>query len=130
MTQSKAEFTPGPWNLVNQEPKRLPGWGEEYVYEIESPNGNPLLPGESWQTAIVYGTDVPDDQTESDRIVREIGLANAHLIAAAPELYEVVEAFVAEWDKGTVENKTKIADMFKHVLKGREALGKARGEAT
>ena len=50
---------------------------------------------------------------------QENGMANAHLIAAAPDLYEALEAMLDEC----------VDDEFApHVMDARAALAKARGE--
>ena len=48
-------------------------------------------------------------------------IANAHLIAAAPEMYEAMQEFIARVDKGEIRSK-KTYIQFKSILK------KARGE--
>ena len=113
---SKTEFTPGPW-IVDHHTKDVPEDGG-LPCAIYAEDDNLIAGFEDTHLHMLKAEHAKQSH------------ANAHLIAAAPELYEVVEAFVAEWDKGTAENKTKISDMFKHVLAGREALAKARGEAT
>ena len=102
--QNKPGFTPGQW--------------EQYGLAIQAGGKDIAYMGVPAQ----YAGDTPN--------MCHNWKPNMQLIEAAPELYEVVEAFVAEWDKGTAEKKTKIADMFIHVRNGRAALAKARGEST
>lgn len=52
----------------------------------------------------------------------EVVLANARLIAAAPDLYEAAKAFVEAWDKSLQLEKTDVA-----LRMTRAALAKAEG---
>ena len=52
-----------------------------------------------------------------------LALANAHLIKAAPDLYEACEAFLEAWEKSHQLEKTDVARLL--ALK---AMAKARGE--
>jgi hypothetical protein len=85
------QFTPGPWHVV--------GRAEEYNLAVCAPR-----PGNEDRLDSVLG----DEHAE----------ANARLIAAAPELYEVVDHLV----NGTADIDTIYED-------AREALAKARGES-
>lgn len=131
--QNKPKFTPGPWALAGQRPAVLSGYGSEFLYEVVSTDKCPLNEGESWQVAVVYGSDVEDDQCESDRIVRELGLANAHLIAAAPDMYDALKSaracLSAEYGNDepddTPDDLCKNHDTYRKIV---AALAKARGE--
>lgn len=55
---------------------------------------------------------------------------NAHLIAAAPELYEAVRLFVEEYDAGDQADGVAMMLAYNAALEaGQAALAKARGEA-
>jgi len=69
-----ARHTEGPWRVVID----IPGYNESY--RVEANDGNICVP--------CYGRDP-----------RGIDLANAQLIAAAPEMYEAIQKFLAKWDK-------------------------------
>lgn len=110
----KTKFTPGPWKLcahlnnINEEIRCSCGYRgviygpEDIGYAICQP-GHDVYEGEEGLTPPRY-----DRMTE---------IANMHLIAAAPDLYEVLELIYRQmnhWDVGYEEAK--------------EALAKARGE--
>jgi len=57
-----------------------------------------------------------------DRITEKSLSANAHLIAAAPELYNFVEEYLEAWENGMA------GDSYLFYL-AQAVLGKARGEA-
>ena len=90
-----AGFTKGPW------PVERTGDGKRYVV------GNKLVEG-YYEVAEVYSDDCDPDEAK----------ANAHLIAAAPDMYEALEECVAF----TGAHGGPFA-------KARAALAKARGEA-
>lgn len=99
-------FTPGPWRV-----------NAKYPSEVDAPNG--LTVASCWHEEAVGVTvqlvDVLDCSPEES-------IANAHLIAAAPDLYAALERLVAEWrgaDAGTLFSAVKEADA---------ALAKARGQ--
>lgn len=75
--EKAACFTPSPWTVGER-------CGQEVV--INAPHGDPSLGYERWkQMATVYGC---DEQPVTGGRVME---ANARLIAAAPDLYEVAK---------------------------------------
>ena len=93
MTETK--WTKGPWNLV--------WWGnEQYPYPLSI-----LADGD--------GAWIARDGTVSS-------VANAHLIAAAPDLYAALDGLIAPGDGGVFATRNLI-DAAK------AALAKARGEA-
>lgn len=103
---SHTQHTPGPWVARLIEPQE---------WEIDAPNGDPTIGHKVWSgLAVVYGS---EEHKIQGRCVSE---ANAHLIAAAPKLYEALleclECEFAVTDKAAIE-------------KARAALAKARGEA-
>lgn len=95
-----------------KQPKWTPGpWGNVIHGERESRVGaNTLL-------AIVYSTAFRDQENQ---------MANAHLIAAAPDLYAALEA-VEEWWLTDMMHKMDGAPAC--IFMARAALAKARGES-
>ena len=103
MTERKEQFTPGPWNCKNS------------IY-VNGPNG--LKECGTW---IDY-----DGRDDSDNVIGMVFCsANAHLIAAAPELYEALKELIAvlchDGRDLSQEICTKMHD-------AESALAKARGE--
>ena len=98
------KFTKGPWKMVEN----------------------------SWEYTTIYSNDSEictlniNDATEDNEIeLSQVMEANAHLIAAAPDLYEALEEIInSEWmvthDWGGDRNSV--------MEKGRKALAKARGK--
>ncbi len=73
--------TSGPWELVVVHPQEI---------SIDAPNGDADLEYTSWESlAVVYGSD------EFPTIGEQKALANAKLIAAAPDMLRVLEDI--EW---------------------------------
>lgn len=82
---SEAKFTPGPWYAAD--------WMDDYGHKkltIESRSKEILRPGQSsiWPNGVVKHK---ISGTEDSSFDTETSIANAHLIAAAPELYEALE---------------------------------------
>lgn len=112
MTETK--FTPGPWNLcahlknINEEIGCSCGY-RGVIYGPEDIGYAICQPGHEYYEG--------EDGLTPPRYDRMIEIANAHLIAAAPDLYEALELVYTQmdgWDVGHDE--------------AREALAKARGE--
>ena len=112
---SDTKFTPGPWFIAT------PTQGFEVctIHGVErQPTEDGL--GQTWvyirpESIVRDGEWVWPDEAECT--------ANAHLIAAAPDLYAALERLVSEWrgvDAGT---------LFKAVKEAEATLAKARGEA-
>lgn len=95
---SDTKFTPGPW-FVSSANK------EDYEIGIQSAIGY------QWHVCDVCD-DMPDDH-----------VANAHLIAAAPELYDALEGLLQNYKY----NKRKGLGISP-IMKAQKALAKARGE--
>ncbi len=75
------KHTPGPW-----EPKRI----ESQLWEIDAPNGDPLLGHWAWQgLAAVYGND--DNKVAGSQVAK----ANARLIASSPRLLSAAKRVTA-----------------------------------
>jgi hypothetical protein len=100
------KFTPGPWEISKS---------------ASSINGARILSVDKWVASVTRKADKPFDQK----------IADAHLIAAAPELYEELERYVnaaKSWHEchhsGIVQ-----CDLFcDGMAKAEAALKKARGE--
>lgn len=101
------------------EPKWAPGpWEVDEDYR----------PGMSWNRHIVYGSDRENRvcfMSHSDGRAPERDRANAHLIAAAPELYE---ALLHIADEIETDGGVDTSDWL-NMAAARAALAKARGEA-
>lgn len=112
----EARFTPGPWELVNGGDIFGPLGGD-------SGDGVKADDNDGWQIAEVghYPAFVGGEETE---LGAECRRANAHLVAAAPELYEALEALLED---GVWAGCDWIpSDGAKQ--KAEQALSKARGE--
>lgn len=92
-------WTPGPW------------WVEGEV--VCAPDGDNF----PWYVAIAERCGYPNDQSR----------ANAHLIAAAPELYEALEA-LSEHFTQVVKAFRVDSEEHETLVAARAALAKARGE--
>jgi hypothetical protein len=125
MPQSETKWTPGPWRV-----------GAEYRGEITDivarvPEGMPCT---GTQTIAIMRTDIEALTLEARGA--EIS-ANAHLIAAAPDLYAALEEMLkhgeheGECDNGDGEFcacMLHLAPSEARAQKARAALAKARGE--
>ena len=102
MTKS---WTPGPWNVFPVKDGEFPG------IEAEEQGFSVVVWGDEEDGAGIKGEN------------HENMMANAYLIAAAPELYEALEAILKWTDAPSGENRFK-PDYEKAIA----ALSKARGE--
>ena len=84
-----------------------------------------FTPGPWKVTVSENGIDVGVDGLDGETITGWIEPYDAHLIAAAPELYETLEAIIARWDTPLWKD---IEPTAVFINKGRAALAKARGE--
>jgi hypothetical protein len=99
---SETKFTPGPWRLADH----------SYTFIISKP-------GDGYITRDVCRMDASTMSAFQQK-------ANAHLIAAAPELYEALEELHAQQNGPPLEKyKTR---WEKAMRKTEAALAKARGE--
>jgi type II secretory pathway component GspD/PulD (secretin) len=96
---SEPKFTPGPWFI----PDHASG------FEIESSCNKQIA-----KTSQLYAVKQASDHDERR--------ANAHLIAAAPELYEALEKLEGWFDSDSKESADK------YLKKAKAARAKARGE--
>ena len=94
---SKPSFTPGPW--------RTDEFYDAVLSDVIKDDGQ-----DDVVCSFDYGNKPDDEQ-----------IANAHLISAAPELYEALAEMCANFTSGNPDQREAIA-------RAREALDKARGE--
>lgn len=107
-----AKWTPGPW-MVGEEKKISEIWN----IEILGQQGYSLV-------STCYGTTTGlADWYAGASDVK----ANAHLIAAAPDLYEVLELAVKAMEQCSGRNECARI-LSEHIHSSRLALAKARGE--
>jgi hypothetical protein len=110
---SETKFTPGPWSQAHRETRT--SWG--YSTEVFTPRNDEVVATVAWY---------PRDADEGGAIgtYRE---ANAHLIAAAPELYEALVHFIEDptFQVAVGGNPNVVDRMLDHA---RAALAKARGD--
>ena len=102
---NETKFTPGPWTTQ--------GWGALWAY----------IPVNDARHNLVCSM-YPDPAHDYSR--NEV-LANAHLIAAAPDLYEALAGIIADDDSSTslALQRSRWDD---RMVAARAALAKARGE--
>lgn len=106
----EASFTKGPWAV------RPFANGEFYPVRVTSNHGGnsvAAIDNQSFGTNSRLGWD------------REKQQANAHLIAAAPEMFEALEGLCR-----IVETLGPRPDTYEAYRQGKDALAKARGETT
>lgn len=97
-----AKRTPGPWEpFIDIEKGSLPG--------IDYPNGSIILYGQPGESCGIHGA------THAERI------ANAHLIAAAPDMLDALKYFLNAFENDEVDSDT--------ARKARKAIEKATGES-
>lgn len=103
---SEAKFTKGEWEL-NRYTSTVNGYTRVFAYEIWCGN-----------KCIVYKTDI---EYPCEDIKNEY-LANAHLIAAAPAMYRILELAMSYMDGDSIE------DFVYSYQDIKQLLAKARGE--
>lgn len=109
--------TPGPWE-IDDDSQRIDGIGDVRMYRVVAQNGAVVAEfSNAGCNEIVY-----EDDGEGTGCHYDLqAIANANLIAAAPDLYAVVNALV--------DFKVPF-DAEAHSIAAKAALAKARGEAT
>ena len=122
---SKTKFTPGPWE-----------WCDSYS-EYTDQKTQSLVGNDGYDSILCC-----DGESNSPPCLGETGEANAHLIAAAPDLYAELETLVAEletlWDEGETDDldlyemedleQKQEAKLLANIETAKAALAKARGE--
>lgn len=115
--------TPGPWE-IDDDSQRIDGIGAVRMYRVVAPSGAVVVEfSNSGCNEIVYEDDGEGCGVHYD----EQAMANATLIAAAPELYDALHALFLQSLQSTVATP---ANEYGHeaLSKAKAALAKARGE--
>lgn len=111
----KREFTPGPWYVKPSEKIPSPYW---------------------WSTPSTRITilDAPDGQYKPRHVIAQVakgngrGNANAALIAAAPEMYELLEHYLGLIQKAGEGDTVAEQKIFEQAADIERVLKKVRGE--
>jgi hypothetical protein len=132
---SKAEHTPGPWvSIVGND--RLHGTTLLRTAEVMTAQTRGEMSGRGYREdpSFVDNIKIADCGTFQDDISTDELHANAHLISAAPDLYEALSEVLREWEEsiGTAGlSDAEVAEQNLDIVQSaRAALAKARGEAT
>lgn len=115
---SETKFTRGPWYIDH----------DQTPLEIIGPAENYRRFGVDGERALAS---VGDDIVYEDRPrLEEEDTANAHLIAAAPDLYDALEKLLARYTQlaGCGDCGNLVPEEEAEVIASRAALAKARGE--
>ena len=114
----KTQHTSGPWSigLINHKKQRV---------DIDSLSYDKFMGYKSWRgLARTYGCeDFPEKGSEAM-------MANARLIAAAPELLEALEKLVKAVDFTEVKTPNPLSTLGRALRTARAALAKTTGEQT
>lgn len=97
--EPSAAFTPGPWSLA---PATC------YLGDEPVPHGWTGLSGGNWFDFALVCTRMADDVFDHPQ-----GVANARLIAAAPELYEALRKIISNTLPGSYAEQTALAALAK-----------------
>jgi len=100
---SETKFTPGPWEVRLDDSTFGP---KLEIHQEGAENRVPIC-----ERDLGFNDDVDEESK-----------ANAHLIAAAPEMYEAIEGLL------NVISETRGEDARQAVIKANEVLAKARGD--
>jgi hypothetical protein len=117
--------TPGPWELDDDE-QHIDGIGRVHMHRVVAPNGAVVVEfSNTGCSEIIYD----DDGEGTGRHYDLQAMANAHLIAAAPDILEALEKIIAAADSQAAQG----GEMFYSEAVGgpidaaRTAIAKARG---
>ena len=111
---NKTKFTPGPWQaFIDDTGDKWTGWPIS-ISSVNDIDKSIVRTGGQWP----YEWDAAISQREA--------VANAHLIAAAPEVYEKLEKLVERVEQIQYDHNTSDGDLA--LDEARAALAKARGE--
>ena len=106
----EAKFTPGPWSIAHDGnyPRIRKHFRTDHHMDVCGP---------------VHGYMYADDETANQA-------ANAHLIAAAPDMYEALESLIITQEYKEEHGKDKAYELARKTSwnKVKAALAKARGE--
>lgn len=113
---SDTKWTPGPWHLEDDHPKRAAVFVND---------------GDDWQVAVLYSGRGDADIQDSNGVWQNdpVRIANARLIAAAPELYEALEGIANHYDMDGYGEKAWKDLALEMAELARTAMAKARGDA-
>ena len=112
---SETKFTPGPWYIKPSEEKPSPYWGTTSSTRIT------IL-------------DAPDGQYKPRHVIAQVakgngrGDANAALIAAAPDMYGILEHYLDLIQKANDGDAVSEQKIFEQSADIEKVLKKARGE--
>lgn len=125
---SEQKHTPGPWEVLNQ---------TEVFTSLGADSGDGIKasPSDGWMIADCGGC-VTFTEIGAVELGYALRKANAHLIAAAPDLLEAAEELSTVWGKfiDSFPYQPGIGDdvenmEFREIAKLRKAIAKARGES-
>lgn len=113
MSETETKWPPGPWRAGISGRAAYAEHGEDGQLEVA------IIPSADFDAAVVY--------SKKPRLQDPEPIA--HLIAAAPELYDALDAIVSQISAmQAIGDKTRL-DGSTYLTKARAALAKARGEA-
>lgn len=117
--------TPGPWQTADHYEDCLIVV-DSRGYEIVTAETYPILSNYSERLGVGHWS---DDERGSLTLTNEEQAANAHLIAAAPDLLEALQNMIGAFDNPIVRRKLP-SDFNKEAIESaRAAISKALGEA-
>lgn len=115
---SKQQHTPGPWEVI----------GQHVFTKLGATNahGSKAHDRDGWNIATINPWACTNQDGEDEDMPVSETMANASLIAAAPELLEALEMIVAEADSYTARTGKPV---YNWLDQARSAIAKARGES-
>lgn len=114
---NETKWTPGPWLVTKSHDGIAIAMGSAIISPYEYTTGH------LWKTDLYWGEEDDED------------VANAHLIAAAPELYEILSMLVdnseavAFYPSAIEQSDWGSVDFEEWAQRARAVLAKARGES-